>query len=210
MLECEDWDSTSFENFLDYVHFVHINGDHLLDVIYNGEYCGEGMLTYILLNKGNTYEVIFKNWGEVRNISVKDNFLKDFCFVVVGCCDDISSSVSSYISYDSVSNLRFEYKWFMDFYTGTDMPNVLLKEPLSGRTIVNRLRIRMSPKIENLPYDENHEIYGNISGELDKGSHGIVWAEEKDIEGRTWYFMQINGTLGWVMAKYIKVESRQE
>lgn len=207
LLECEDWDSTSFENFLGYVHFVHINGDHLLDIIYSGEFCGEGALTYILVSKGNAYEVVFEDFGEVQNISVKDKFLKDFCFIDVGCCDNISTTVSNCVAYDSVNNLRFDCNSFLDFYSGTDLPNMLLKEPLSGTALVNRLRIRMSPKIESLPYDENHEIYGNISGELDKGSHGIVWAEEKDIEGRTWYFMQIKGTLGWVMAKYIKIET---
>lgn len=210
LLTCEDWDSTSFENFTDYVHFLHINGDHLLDVIYSGAQCGEGILTYILLNKGNAFEIIHTNWGGVKYLHIDNNSLKSFYLIQTGCCDEIEISMSTCISFDSVNNLRFGCLENASYYSGTDLPNTLLKWPLLGRATVNRLRIRMSPKVEDFPYDENHEIHGNISEVLNKGSEGVVWAEEKDIEGRKWYFMQINGTLGWVIAKYVKIVKESE
>lgn len=65
----------------------------------------------------------------------------------------------------------------------------------------------MSPEVENSPYDENYEINGNILGTISNKKKTTIWADEKDILGRKWYFVETDRALGWVMAKYIKIET---
>lgn len=206
LLECEDWDSTSFEDFLDYVHFVHINGDHFLDVIYSGERCGEGVLTYILLNKGNTFEFVYKDMGEIKHLDIGGKILKEFYIEHRGCCDDISVYAGVCTAYDSANNLRFDCKPGAD-YSWVNLPKDLYLNPKFGNVSARKLTLRMSPEVENSPYDENYEIYGNILGTISNKKKTTIWADEKDILGRKWYFVETDRGLGWVMAKYIKIET---
>ncbi len=206
LLLCEGRDSTEYEHFMDYVHFVHINGDHLLDVIYSGEYCGEGVLTYIFLNKGSSYEFVYKDMGEIKHLDIQSKILKEFYIEHSGCCDDISVYAGVCTAYDSANNLRFDCKPGAD-YSWVKLPSALYPNPKLGNVSVEKLTLRMSPKIENSPYDENYEIHGNIIGTLSNKEKTTIWADEKDSKGRKWYFIQTSLTLGWVMAKYIKIES---
>lgn len=204
LLVCQDWDSTSFENFSSYLHLVHINSDHLLDAIYSGEYCGEGMLTYVMINNGNTYEIVYYSLGEIKYLNLRDRIVNEFYLEEVGCCDDIRANVHNCHAYDSANNIRFDCKLGAD-YSWVELPHGLYPNPKLGNVSAKKLTLRMSPKIENSPYDENFEIHGNIIGSLLQKEKITVWTEDKDTKGRKWYFIQAKGTIGWVMAKYIKI-----
>ena len=67
---------------------IDINGDSLLDIIYDGPTGGEQSITHFFLNEGDHYEKIFSGYQHLILADLSNGTLNSFVLINTGCCAD--------------------------------------------------------------------------------------------------------------------------
>lgn len=186
-----DWDKNYLNRMRDSIHFVNINSDENIDVIYTGEYQGEGNITILLLNMGEKYKSIFNENGKPCKFIYENNIIKRLFIVNEGCCASPDTYLFTYEFSNTVEGLKFKTIFSSTIVTGSKMPNSLLSKPFIKNIVQKKVHLRSSPVLKNYPYDDFLIQYGNRIGVLKENTPVKVIAEQKDNKGNTWCFVEI-------------------
>ena len=181
-------------------HFVHINEDELVDIIYYGFAGTESNRTIFLKNTGNSFKILIDLFGEIVTLE-KDPNTKSLLFHVVNypCCAGYTNHAEKYSYYYKTNKLLLDRK--IAFIKGTEFPE---KKTIKKNfeTINELYRLRTNPVVNNNvndKYSTPHEGVGNIIAEFEKGTKGTALAESVDETGRVWWFV--------IILKYSKTKS---
>lgn len=191
----EGWDDDNthyhYQWMLKGIHFVNVNGDNKVDVIYCGEFQGEGTIIIILLNDGTKYRHAFDVLGRPCKLVYESNILKRMYIEHVGCCASNSTLLYRYRVECINSKLKFIKECESEILTNSKLPQKLLSKPYVKNIILKKVHLRSSPFLKNYPFDDFLEQYGNRIGVLTENTPVKIIAEEEDVQGNTWYFVEV-------------------
>lgn len=75
-------------DLIKYLYAIDFNGDHLLDVFYQGPTGAEGNVTQIFLNKGGNFKKVFAGYQCFMHMTFSKDRLISFRLYNPGCCAD--------------------------------------------------------------------------------------------------------------------------
>ena len=175
----------SIEKFL---HFIDLNGDSNLDVIYSGTSGSASDFVKFLLKTKDDYTSLFEEYTNLRDIEFKNGILVSYTGLDLGCCADYVIKETKYkISKDLQRTII--YRKAMTTYT--ELPKVLFDMPQRFTIEDNVQKMRSSP----LADDSGVFIYdtiGNVVSSYIKGSKGSTWSHVKDSTGQSWWFVEMD------------------
>jgi hypothetical protein len=200
-------------------HFLHLNSDTLIDVIYEGWSGGEPDVSKFFYNTGDTFKLQFEAYQYISDLILKDGRLESFTTVDFGCC-------AEYVEWEKL------------FKVNNDSLYLIYKKAKINQTVEPKTYFKKTKKfiVENSPYylryepkindDELYspwmESIGNRVAEYTKGDQGIAFAEKTDSTGRIWWFVEMQEKkniqyniiyesetnkskyLGWMSSKFLK------
>ncbi len=191
----EGWDEydthENYQRMLKGIHFVNINGDNNVDVIYCGEFQGEGTIIIMLLNDGTKYSQCLREFGRPCKLVYEKNILKDMYIEHVGCCAETSTFLYRYSVQITGGKLKFTKEFESNILSYSKLPKTLLNKIYVKNITLKKAHIRSSPLLKNYPYDDFLEQYGNRIGVLTENTPVRVIAEQKDAYSNTWYFVEV-------------------
>ena len=186
--EFKDYEIVKKSNF----HFVHLNNDTLIDIIYYGFAGTESDRTIFLENSGEDFKISVDLFGEIVTLE-KDLITKSFKFYIINypCCAGYTYHVEKYSYYYETKRVILNNK--VAFIEKTEFP----KERTINKkfeTINEYYRLRSKPIVNNTSRDKyaDHDGIGNIIAEFEKGTKGYAIAESVDDTGRIWWFVIIS------------------
>lgn len=173
-------------------HFVHINNDNLVDIIYYGFAGSESNRTIFLENVSGNFEIRFDLFGEIITMK-KDLNTKSLSFHIINypCCAGYTYHIEEYSYYYQTKRILLDKK--VAFIDKTEFP----KERTINKkfeTINEYYRLRSAPIVNNTNRDRyaDHDGIGNIIAEFEKGTKGYAIAESVDDTGRIWWFVIVS------------------
>jgi hypothetical protein len=204
------------DDFAEKIHFVDINNDNKIDVIFNGWSGGEPDIIRFFIQSENGFDKWFEILQNPLEIKITNNRIDEIIAIDNGCCDAYQVTISKYKVSDKL-NLISQTS-YIDW---TDMNGITI-EPTKFQIINDTYFIRDSPKIDNETENERFETKGNSIGEFLKGQKGIAYKSSTDSTGRVWWLMESEpldslqnsyfyneskiktSFIGWISSRYVK------
>lgn len=200
-------------------HFLHLNGDTLIDVIFEGWSGGEPDICEFYYNTGDTFKLKFQALQYISQITIQDRKLKSFKMLDFGCCAEFVDWETLYeINNDTLNILRKRAK-----VSETIKPENYYKTPVKFMVNNTPYFLRFEPKINNDElYAPYYEGEGNKVAEYKEGDLGIAYAEKIDSTGRKWWFVEMESKIqfnynimyntdnnsakcmGWMSSRFLK------
>jgi hypothetical protein len=180
--------STSAADF----HFIDLNSDGLLDVLFNG-HRGEGEDLIIWLRVGSGYEKMSELEGRVTSLLRSEPWTPlSFRLYDYGCCASRFDFFNQYVP--AIDSGKFAYKLTTQvMVSSTDQPSVRFYMDSRPITVKSKMEVRFDPLINNEPWDADYgKAVGNLYATFSTGSTGRVLGEGTDSLGHTWYFVMMN------------------
>ncbi len=81
-----EFESGNFSKQLTKFHLLDVNGDNLLDVVYEGSHVSEGEDLVFYINTGDSLKIALKVYGYAETMTFKNNRLIAMQCIVVPCC----------------------------------------------------------------------------------------------------------------------------
>lgn len=181
----------TLKDFINKLHFIDLNGDKNLDIIYEGWSGSESDNTQIFINKNGHITKVFEAFQYIESLDFdKNEKLISFTILDFGCC-------AEYIEYETKFSVTDNFETSILLQRAkpsfTTPPQVLFSEPVKFTTISDEYTLRSSPIIDDTStviYDAPNK--GNAIAKFSKNSSGQAWAEQKDNTGRTWWLVEMN------------------
>ena len=204
------------DDFAEKIHFVDINNDNKIDVIFNGWSGGEPDIIRFFIQSENGFDKWFEILQNPLEIKITNNRIDEIIAIDNGCCDAYQVTISKYKVSDKL-NLISQTS-YIDW---TDMNGITI-EPTKFQIINDTYFIRDSPKIDNVTENERFETKGNSIGEFLKGQKGTAYKSSTDSTGRVWWLMESEpldslqnsyfyneskiktSFIGWISSRYVK------
>jgi len=174
------------------LHFIDLNNDKKLDVIYSGTSGSESDCVIFLLNNDSDYKILFEEYTNIRDLVFEDGKLVGYTGLDFGCCAEYVQKETKYkVSKDW--DRTVEYQRVKASYT--ELPENLYENPISFETVSDTLKLRATA----IKDDTNLFIYdtiGNVVSSYLKGSRGLAWSEKQNDLGETWWFVEMEPNSG--------------
>jgi hypothetical protein len=198
------------------IHFVDINNDKKIDIIFNGWSGGEPDIIRFFIQSENEFEKWFEVLQNPLEIKIIDNRIKEIIAINNGCCDAYQVTISKYQVTDKLNIISQT-----SYINWTIMDGIDIK-PTEFEIINEKYFVRDSPKIDNETINERFESKGNIIGELIKGQKGIAYKFKTDSTGRKWWLVETEPLdslgnslfynenkiktkyIGWISSRFVK------
>lgn len=191
------------ESYASHYHFIDLNNDNNLDIIYNGSDGADTDLFIVWIKKGELYNRLFDTSGIIERIYLKKG---KFDFVLHEPAGYIPGSIKEILIYGNDVGVTKEINYMTETYFPSKYDSITKFdiEPKNSN-------LRTSPVIKDSPCEENPDgiVYcGNQYIKLDKGDTGEAISEFKDKDGRLWWFAVIlqkeKYYLGWLSSRIAK------
>jgi hypothetical protein len=174
-------------------HFVNLNDNEHIDIIYYGFALTESNRTIFLENNGRNFNITIDLFGELKSFEKKPSENSfSFCILNYPCCAGYTFHLESY-TYNTASEiLRLDRK--IAYIKGTKFPEIADFNK-KFETVNEPYRLRAHPFIDNDFPDKFFTYYeseGNLIAEFMKGTQGRSIAEYMDDTGRVWWFVIIS------------------
>ncbi len=206
------------DTFIEKIHFVNLNGDDKIDLIFNGYSGGESDIIKFFIQKNSEFSKWFEIFQYPLDIKIKENRITEITTIDYGCCDSYMTTISKY-KINEKEKLISETA----FVNWTDMIGTYIK-PIRFEIINKKYYLRDSPFIDNNKEHPRFDNKGNIIGELTKGQKGIAFKQEKDSIGTIWWLIETEpldslqhsyfydnkiktSYIGWISSNYVKTIS---
>lgn len=211
------------EETLDDFHFIDLDNDRDLDLVFTGWSGGEPDCVKILINKNGDYKEVFKTFQKITNVQFKNNILSSISIHDPGCC-------AAYIEFDE--DYTFDVKRDKLTYTltnrtallyPTEEPKDKFATPINFEVLNDKYFLRLTPKIDTVDQDFAEDTQpDNVIAEFKKGTTGTAYAERTDDTGRVWWFVETDSRYkparslfydidekptrlkGWMSSNYLK------
>lgn len=211
------------DDFIRNLHFMDLNNDRLIDIIYEGWGGGESDRVIIFLNENNKgFKKVFDDFQFVESLEIINGRLSSITILDFGCC-------AEYVEYETKYKLNDNFDKSISYQRAkpnyVQAPKTLFKQPKQFVTMNDEYTLRSSPVINDTAtfiYDAVGK--GNVIAKYPKNSKGMAWAEERDKEGRIWWLVEmypvekLNENLiyykdsipvreiGWMSSRYVLVQ----
>lgn len=225
----KDYKYANLDSLASRLHFLDINGDNRLDVIFEGANGGEATQIIFFINLGNTYKVVFSDIQRVFKMEWKENKLHKLYIYDGGCCADFMEFKRIYQAKYDGSNIPD----FIEMSQATSIreaekPDTVWENPICFEVLNDAYNIRSFPKVDDLssqPWTEGRPEspdHGNIIGKLSKGATGTALAKKTDSSGREWWYVEMDEefyplgyaysremdyptkVIGWISSRFVK------
>ncbi len=175
-----------FEQIRGSLHYIHINGDSLVDVIYHGHSSGEmSWIVAFCQRADGTFEKWFHTYQDPISMTVERNLLKKLVIIDWACCADIENTLFEFDVADSLTMIGAYY--FNDL---TDMNGKVI-EPIKFKVPVAEYNLRCTPaKDDSSEISMMDEVKGNVYGVLGGGQTGTAFKSSTDSTGRVWWLIE--------------------
>jgi hypothetical protein len=202
-----------------FLHFIDLNNDKRLDIIYSGTTGAAADFVVFLINDEKGYRVLYEEYTNLRELEFKNNRLIGYTILDLGCCAEYRRLEIKYRINDDLSKTHIYTRATTSY---TEFPKVYFSKPIKFIVVNEIYKMRSSPFVD----DTSRVIYDTISNVVStyiKGSTGYAWAEKRDNTDRVWWFVemepcknQINSmlnyisdslpmrNLGWMSSRYLK------
>jgi hypothetical protein len=155
-----------------FTYALEINGDDLIDVIFDGPTGGEESITKIFLNKGENLELAFTGYQDIMDGDFTGNKLNSFTLINPGCCADPQIIEYFYSVNYSNSMPTFHLDKTVGYLSQTEKPQKTFQNPdkFSTKSVSASLRPEcyILDSIEFGVFGEN----GNLIANYKTGSTG--------------------------------------
>lgn len=181
------------EEALDDFHFVDLDNDKDLDLIFTGWSGAEPVCVRILNNKDGNYKHVFEAYQKITNLEFSDNKLSRISIHDPGCC-------AAYIEFDedySFNVNKDDFKYNLTNRTAllypTEEPKDKFENPINFEVLNDKYYLRLTPKIDTVDQAFAEDMQpDNVIGEFKKGTKGVAYAQRADDTGRVWWFVEID------------------
>jgi hypothetical protein len=209
-------------------HFVHLNGDELPDLVYEGWTGAEGNMVQLYINRQHKMEQVFRDYQHILHWQFTNNCLQSFVLFNSGCCAETVMFERHYTvdaSWRCKLILQRAILLGMSVYDNKHTsPEKYFDQPVFFKTTTDEYALRYSPEITNeapeaIDFDSTK---GNIIALYPKGSKGKAWGYKKDNTGREWWLVEMDPRprlsykmfydydekptwyFGWMSSKYLE------
>jgi hypothetical protein len=208
-------------------HFVDLNNDNLVDVIYNGNPGLETDWCTIHFNTGQGYKQVFSSRGRISKLFKEpDSDVISFEINDLLCCDEFISYVKE-CKFDKEKSYYQIVRREM-YYSVMKWPDKYLKECFNFKVNSVSCEMLARPTSTNeilAPTSSYDEVLRNKLFALSDKTRGLILAEFTADEGTKYYFVKVDYTyvteklnpfyyhdkdtsnlfvLGWINSKYLK------
>lgn len=179
----------AFEYIADNFHFLDLNGDKELDVVYNGGYGGENEIIHLIITKNKEFIVSDPLFGLVTDFQVLEKQI-DLKIYDYGCCAQLVDVYSKYEVHFDNEKIEFKNLYAYSRIKETQNPEDFTKE-IRFEVQNDGYKLRAQPEIITDYYGLPEEaiIDGNTLAIYPKSSTGTAIAEKMDQTGRLWWFV---------------------
>jgi hypothetical protein len=211
------------DKMLDYFHFIDLDDDGDLDLLFDGWSGGEPMCIRIFNNKNGEYNEVFTAYQKITDLTFEDNKLSKLSVYDPGCC-------ASYIEFDEDYEFMLHKDTFQytlvnrtAFLFPTEKPVEFLPDVIDFEVQNEPYYLRLTPNIDTAAQVFAEDLQsGNIIATFRKGTKGKAYAEKSDNTGRVWWFVEIDAAdkpihsffydidekptrlKGWMSSNYLK------
>lgn len=219
--EVDKFEENSFYNLYECLHFIDIDNDSDLDMIFEGWSGAESTIVKIFNNKKGNFTKCFEAFQQIGKIEF-DKF-KRIQFITIldrGCCAEF---------------IRFEtrYKFDRNFNSSIvsqrvttnnlSLPPNNFDQPIYFRTNFPIVNLREDSFVDDTTLTMNETITGNKIATFPFNSKGKIWGEMLDSKGKTWCLVEMDYTtnitnnvtysrdsipnklIGWMSKKNLKI-----
>lgn len=169
--------------YLPYFHFIDLDGDKDLDIVFNEKTCSghEIKSIYVFMNKNGKYELVVREAGRVVNIDLK---AKEMLFYEYPCCASVSNIYRNYkIEKDTV------YPDYGIVFYSASFPHLRTTFPYQMKKSIE-LDLTTGTELYMYPQRESkYDIYfdkENLIGRSDKNVTVEIYSTFTDESGDTW------------------------
>lgn len=203
------------ENFSHAFHFVELNGDQLVDVIYEGWSGSEGNDVIFYINTGTEFKEFFRNQHyfnhqHLAEICFQEKHLSSFTLYDEGCCNP---DVEIEKHYAAGSNLQTRLSLQRAIIVGMRENNltyrnaiVEFENPVHFKVLSEGYSMRLTPEIiDSIPIWSNLENIkgkGNIIAVYPKEAPGRAWASTTDKTGRQWWLVEMEPAVNLSFSRF--------
>lgn len=183
--------------YANHFHFLDIDKDNDLDIIYNASDGADSDLILIWLNNNDVYTQIYQESGLIKSLKFKGETLE--LIIDSYQYSDVlyAKFISLYLS-NGKANAFKTFKYFSEIRFPLDLKK---HENIKQENLI----LRSTPFIKNEPcieYSDGNTYCGNIIKQFDNERNGYSISTYKDIAGTTWWFSIIETEenkyeLGW-------------
>ena len=179
-------------------HFVHLNGDQLPDLVYEGWNGSEGNMVEMYINRKHSMEKVFRDFQHIVQWDFRNNQLQSFVLFNEGCCAE-TVMFERHFMVDASMHCRLVLQRSIlsgmgAFDVGFAAPEQYFDQPVRFKTATDEYALRYSPEITNKPPNaldfDDHK--GNVICLYPKGSKGKAWGYKKDDTGREWWLVEMD------------------
>ncbi|MCP4437865.1 MAG: hypothetical protein GY810_02895 [Aureispira sp.] len=179
------------EEYYNSFHFLHLNDDNELDLIYEGWGGGEGTVVKAFINEGEQMKFLFDNYQQLYDLQFDEKrCLKSFKVLDFGCCVPFDLLMSQY----TIKNNTIELEWGLSALSGLEEPKHFFRKAKKVKVAKPKVDMRYEPWIapEDEPgYSGPLEVVGNKTALYNKGDKGVAYAETKDTIGNVWWLVEM-------------------
>ena len=181
------------QEVLDDFHFVDLDNDTDLDLVFTGWSGGEPVCVRIYANIKGEYKEVFESYQEITKIEFTSNKLSRILIHDPGCC-------AAYIAFDedySFNVKKDDFKFKLTNRTGllypTEEPTDKFDTPINFEVLNDKYYLRLTPNIDTVDQAFAEDMQpDNVIAEFKKGTKGIAYAQRTDDTGRVWWFVEID------------------
>jgi len=163
-----------------FLHFIDLNNDKRLDVIYAGTSGSAADYVAFLINDKKGYKVLYEDYTNLRELEIKNNRLVGYSILDLGCCAEYRRLEIKYKVSVDLSRIQIYTRATTSY---TEFPKTYFDKPIKFAITNDIYKLRSSPIVD----DTSRVIYdtiSNVTSTYIKGSIGYAWAETKDFSGR--------------------------
>lgn len=220
-LKSSNSDKYSIFDFRRHLHFVDLNNDQLLDIIYSGPHSGEGDVIHIFMQHEGTFEKVFEEMQSIFRVEWDGEKLSQIFVNDWGCCASPFLTRKIYaVRYDTDNLPEFKEVFKSEeLRVDIEKPKTYMNQPIRFNVDNPNYRLRLAPIIDdNTPFNF-YDTQGNTMLRLPKGAKGTAYAAKQDETGRVWWYVTIDpGTeisevivifdstahlIGWLSSRYV-------
>ena len=182
----------SVEDAAPLFHFVDINNDGTLDLLFHGKMFNV-FHTFVFYKKDNTYTMLI---GEKGNISYANQPNGNNCLEIAiwkeGCCGDFTNSYTQYICLSNSDSAYFERISKSLLFRRTVFPSERLERPMSFKTN-KTAHLRTDSIVDDQKKTGGKDKwYGNTVAIYPANAKGTIYAKATDGNNEIWYFVRMN------------------
>lgn len=180
------------EDYYNSFHFVHLNDDEHLDLVFEGWGGGEANVVRFYLNENGIMKLFFEGYQQLYDLQFEGTKqLKSFNILDFGCCSPFDIKMQHYTINN---NKSVALEWGVTCLSALTKPKYFFQKAKRIKVAKPSVDMRYEPLIapeDQLGYSGPLDLVGNKTALYHKGQKGLAYAEERDSAGNVWWLVEM-------------------